>query len=132
MDCRWQKATRLLPQHMSMSFVDPLVNLMQRQGVVIKVFDPDLKRGPGNVERIERLINRRTRLIFVSHITVRSDSSSGKSDCRFGAQQKILFALDGAQVAAICRSMCSGTTVIFYAAGGHKWVLGPNARACYM
>ena len=45
-----------------------LLNRMQRDGIVIRLFEPDLKNGLGNVERIARLINGRTRLILVSHL----------------------------------------------------------------
>jgi len=112
-------------EHVGLSI--PLLNLMQRQGVVIKVFDPDLKRGPGNVERIERLINRRTRLIFVSHITCTvGQLFPEKAIADLAHSKKILFALDGAQVAGNMPIDVLRYNSDFYAAGGHKWVLGPK------
>ena len=46
-----------------------LLNRMQRDGIVIRLFEPDFKNGLGNVDRIANLINDRTRLIIVSHVT---------------------------------------------------------------
>ena len=46
-----------------------LLNRMQRDGIVIRLFEPDLVRAQGNVERISGLVSPRTRLILVSHVT---------------------------------------------------------------
>ena len=47
----------------------PLLNKLKRNGIVIKTFDPDFKNGLSNVDAIEKLISKRTKLIFISHIT---------------------------------------------------------------
>jgi len=41
-----------------------LLNRMQRDGIVIRLFEPDLARAQGNLERIGALITPRTRLIW--------------------------------------------------------------------
>ena len=42
---------------------------MQRDGIAIRLFEPDMTSGLGNVDRIARLITPRTRLIFISRVT---------------------------------------------------------------
>ena len=46
-----------------------LLNQVKRRGIVIRSFDPDRNNGLNNVALIGGLINKNTRLIFVSHRT---------------------------------------------------------------
>ncbi|MBN1541783.1 aminotransferase class V-fold PLP-dependent enzyme [candidate division KSB1 bacterium] len=105
----------------------PLLNRMQHHGLVLKTFEPDVESGLGNVERIARLITKRTRLIFISHITCTLGQRFPEREIADLAHSKnIWFALDGAQVAGNMPIDVSHYDCDFYATGGHKWVLGPK------
>ena len=47
----------------------PLINLSKREGIVIRTLNPVLQQGRKNIELIDRLINNRTKLVFISHVT---------------------------------------------------------------
>jgi selenocysteine lyase/cysteine desulfurase len=105
----------------------PLLHKMKTAGVVVRTFEPDLARGQGNLSRIEALISRRTRLIFISHVTCTTGQIFPVAEiARLASSKGVLFALDGAQ------SLCQFPIDIqaigadFYTASGHKWLLGPK------
>jgi len=105
----------------------PLLNYMRRHGIRVRFFEPDFKNGLGNVDRIERLINRRTRLIFVSHVTCTTGQLFPVKEIGELAKTKRLwYALDGAQMVGQMPLDISENHVGFYAFSGHKWVLGPK------
>jgi selenocysteine lyase/cysteine desulfurase len=104
-----------------------LLNRMQRDGIVIRSFEPDLKTGPGNVERIARLINSRTRLIFISHVTCTTGQLFPAEEIAKLARTKgIWFALDGAQAPLCVPFDIVDCGADFYTCSGHKWLMGPK------
>jgi len=104
-----------------------LLNRMQRDGIVIRLFEPDQKSGLGNVDRIARLINDRTRLIFVSHVTCTTGQRFPAQEISKLARDKgIWFALDGAQAPVCVPFDIVETGVDFYACSTHKWIMGPK------
>ena len=104
-----------------------LLNRMQREGIVIRIFEPDKASGRTNVDRIAALINPRTRLIFVSHVTCTTGQRFPDKDIAALARSKgVWFALDGAQ-APLCVPFDIGETgVDFYTCSTHKWLMGPK------
>ncbi|MCP4725383.1 MAG: aminotransferase class V-fold PLP-dependent enzyme [bacterium] len=105
----------------------PLLSRMQRDGIKIRVFDPDLESGLGNVERINDLINRRTRLIFISHVTCTTGQCFPVKEIGQLAKDKdIWFALDGAQAGAQNEMDMKDWNIDFHTFSGHKWTLGPK------
>jgi len=104
-----------------------LLSRMKRDGIVIKTFEPDLKRGIGNVERVDALMTRRTRLVFTSHTTCTTGQRfPEKALCDLARAKKVWIALDGAQVVGSMPIDVTGYGVHFYAISGHKWLLGPK------
>jgi selenocysteine lyase/cysteine desulfurase len=104
-----------------------LLNRKQRDGIVIKTFEPDLKNGVGNLDRIERLITGRTRLVFISHFTCTTGQRFPEKEIGEIARARgIWYALDGAQTVGNMPIDVKDTGVDFYAISGHKWVLGPK------
>jgi selenocysteine lyase/cysteine desulfurase len=104
-----------------------LLNRMQRDGIVIRLFEPDLKNGLGNVDRISRLINSRTRLILVSHVTCTTGQRfPDKEISKLAREKGIWFALDGAQAPVCVPFDIVETGVDFYTASTHKWIMGPK------
>jgi len=105
----------------------PLIHKMQRQGIVVRLFHPDLNRAAGNVERIEALITPRTRLIFTSHITCTTGQVMPVHAIgRLARANGVWFALDGAQSAGQRNLDIKAIGADFYTFSGHKWLLGPN------
>ncbi|MGZ5425233.1 MAG: aminotransferase class V-fold PLP-dependent enzyme [Candidatus Aminicenantales bacterium] len=104
-----------------------LLNRMQGDGIVIRLFDPDKVRAMGNVDRIARLINPRTRLIFISHVTCTTGQLFPAKEIADLAHGKNLwFALDGAQAPVCAPFDIVETGVDFYTCSTHKWVMGPK------
>lgn len=104
-----------------------LLNRMQRDGIVIRTFDPDLDHGLGNVDRIAGLINSRTRLIFVSHVTCTTGQRFPAQEIsRLARDKGIWFALDGAQAPICVPFDIVECGVDFYACSTHKWIMGPK------
>lgn len=104
-----------------------LLNRMQRDGIVLKTFEPDLKRGAENLDRIRRLFTHRTRLLFISHITCTTGQRFPAVDiCRWAKSKDLWVALDGAQAVGAMPVDVKSYGVDFYALSGHKWMLGPK------
>jgi selenocysteine lyase/cysteine desulfurase len=100
---------------------------MQRDGIVIRLFEPDTASGLGNVDRIARLITPRTRLIFISHVTCTTGQLfPAKEIADLARSKKVWFALDGAQAPVCSPFDIVETGVDFYTCSTHKWVMGPK------
>lgn len=105
----------------------PLLNRLQRDGIVIRTFDPDLATGLNNIHRIEKLINRRTRLIFISHVTCTTGQCFPVQEIgRMAREKNIWFAADGAQAVGQVPVDPVESNIDFFAFSGHKWILGPK------
>ncbi len=105
----------------------PLLNHKRLNGVVLKVFEPDLLVGANNVKLIEHLISDRTRLIFHSHITCTTGQLLPvEAIGKLARERNILYAVDGAQSAGTMPIDLHALNVDFYACCGHKWMLGPK------
>lgn len=105
----------------------PLLNRMQWNGIVIKPFEPDFQNGLENVNRIEELISKKTKLIFISHVTCTTGQRLPEKEIgELAESRNILYALDGAQAAGAMPMDVVDWGVDFYAFSGHKWTLGPK------
>ena len=104
-----------------------LLNRMQRDGIVIRLFEPDIVSGTGNVDRIAKLITPRTRLIFISHVTCTTGQLFPVKEIAALARSKnVWFALDGAQAPVCVPFDIVETGVDFYTCSTHKWMMGPK------
>ena len=105
----------------------PLINITQRFGVKVKVFEPDIDQGLNNVKRIMDLCTKRTRLIFISMVTCTSGQLFPVDEIINEAHKRgILVALDGAQITGTRQLHLKDMDVDFYTTGGQKWLLGPK------
>jgi selenocysteine lyase/cysteine desulfurase len=112
--------------HEHIALHSALLNRMQRDGIVIRLFDPDRESGLGNVDRIARLINPRTRLIFISHVSCTTGQRFPAREIAALARAKgIWFALDGAQGPVCIPLDIAECGADFYTSSTHKWVMGP-------
>lgn len=118
--------------HEHAGLIIPLLNRMQRDGVVVKTFDPDMKSGLGNVDRINSLITRKTKLIFVSHFTCTTGQRFPEKEiARLAKDKGLWFALDGAQTVGNMPIDVKEYGCDFYATSGHKWLLGPKRTGIF-
>ena len=105
----------------------PWLALLQREGVVIKMFEPSAASAQENVTRVAKLITPRTRLISVPHATttvglilpIKALSELAKS-------KNIWLFIDGAQTAGMFPFNLHELGCDAYATSGHKWLLGPK------
>jgi len=103
----------------------PLLSRAKRDGLIIKSFTPDYKNGLANVELIDKLITKRTRLIFLSHVTCTTGQLlPAKEIAELARARKIKFALDGAQGPGNIPINVREYGCDFYSTNGHKWLLG--------
>ncbi len=105
----------------------PLLNQVKTKGVVLRTFQPDMKNGSGNVQRIGDLITGKTRLIFISHVTCTTGQVFPIKEIADLAKSKgIHFAVDGAQAVGQIPVDLKACGTDCYAFSGHKWTLGPK------
>ncbi|UCG27717.1 MAG: aminotransferase class V-fold PLP-dependent enzyme [Bacteroidales bacterium] len=105
----------------------PLLNQALTRKVLVKTFHPDLESGLGNVQIIRDLITKKTRLIFISHVTCTTGQVFPLKEIAQMAKSKdIIFAVDGAQAAGQISLQLKEWGVDCYVFSGHKWVLGPR------
>jgi selenocysteine lyase/cysteine desulfurase len=104
-----------------------LLNRRQRDGIVIRTFEPDRVSGQGNVDRIAKLVTPRTRLIFISHVTCTTGQLFPVKDiAALAASKNVWFALDGAQAPACVPFHIAECGADFYVCSTHKWIMGPK------
>lgn len=122
----------IISTHEHVALNIPLLFKMQTQGIVIRTFEPDLENGLNNAGRVEELINNRTRLIFLSHVTCTTGQIFPIDEVAALAEPKgIWLAVDGAQAVANIPIDLAKTGADFYAFSGHKWLLGPKRTGIF-
>jgi selenocysteine lyase/cysteine desulfurase len=113
--------------HEHVALCIPLLHKMKTAGIQVRTFEPDLARAQGNVDRVAALVTKRSRLIFLSHVTCTTGQVFPAAEIgRLAASRGVLFALDGAQSLAQLPIDVKATGADFYTASGHKWLLGPK------
>ena len=105
----------------------PLLNRAKRDGIVLKTFEPDTANWRGNLEMIEKLMTKKTRLIFVSHVTCTTGQRLPEKEiCKFAKDKGIWVFLDGAQAPGMMPVNLREYNCDFYTTSGHKWLIGPK------
>lgn len=99
----------------------------KRDGIVMKTFEPSTKSAQENLDRMQKLLTKRTRAISIPHIT----TSTGqilpvKQIGAWAAAHKLWYFVDGAQAAGMLPMNLQEIGCHAYAASGHKWLLGPK------
>lgn len=99
----------------------------KRDGIVMKAFEPSTQSAQENLERMQKLLTKRTRAISIPHIT----TSTGqilpvKQIGEWAATNKLWYFVDGAQAAGMLPMNLHEIGCHAYAASGHKWLLGPK------
>ncbi|RKX35047.1 MAG: hypothetical protein DRP71_05060 [Verrucomicrobia bacterium] len=105
----------------------PWMNRQMLDGIKVRIFDPDPESPEGNIERIFNLVNERTRVIQVSHITAPTGLLfDSVAIARRARGMGIWFHVDGAQSAGMIPVDLHALECDSYATSGHKWLNGPQ------
>jgi selenocysteine lyase/cysteine desulfurase len=105
----------------------PWLALLKREGIVINLFEPSTLSAQENVDRIEKLITKRTRLISVPHATTTTGQVLPiKAISALAKTKGIWLFVDGAQTAGMFPFSLHDLGCDAYATSGHKWMLGPK------
>lgn len=104
----------------------PWFNLARRAGITVRVLqlthDSELI-----LQRLDELITRRTRLIYVSHISCISGLRLPVQEiCQLAHDRGVLVMLDGAHAVGQIPVDVTALGCDFYAGCGHKWLCGPQ------
>jgi selenocysteine lyase/cysteine desulfurase len=99
----------------------------KRDGIVMKAFEPSTQSAQENIERIARLITKRTAALSIPHVT----TSTGqilpvKQIGELAAGHKLWYFIDGAQAPGMMPVNVREIGCHAYATSGHKWLLGPK------
>ncbi len=105
----------------------PWLALLQRKGIVIKLFEPSAQSSQENIDRVMKLITPRTRLISIPHATTTTGLILPvKALSQLAKQKNIWLFVDGAQTAGMFSFNLHELGCDAYATSGHKWILGPK------
>jgi selenocysteine lyase/cysteine desulfurase len=105
----------------------PWLALLKREGIIIKLFEPSTASAQENVDRIEKLLTERTRLISVPHATTTTGQILPiKALSALAKGKGIWLFVDGAQTAGMFPFNLHELGCDAYATSGHKWMLGPK------
>ncbi|MDZ7290505.1 MAG: aminotransferase class V-fold PLP-dependent enzyme [candidate division KSB1 bacterium] len=105
----------------------PWLARQKHEGIVLKLFEPSTKSAQENLDRIERLISKRTRVISVPHATTTTGQVlSVKEIAKMAKAKNLWFFIDGAQTAGMLPFNLHEIGCDAYATSGHKWLLGPK------
>jgi L-cysteine/cystine lyase len=105
----------------------PWLARQKRDGIALKLVEPSTKSAQENLDRIERLISKRTRVISVPHATTTTGQVLPVKEIAAMAKAKNLwFFIDGAQTAGMMTFNLHEIGCDAYATSGHKWLLGPK------
>lgn len=105
----------------------PWLALLKREGIVIKLFEPSTDSAQENIDRVEKLVTSKTRLISIPHATTTTgqilpiEALSG-----LAKSKNIWLFVDGAQTAGMFPFNLHELGCDAYATSGHKWLLGPK------
>jgi len=101
--------------------------LQRRKGIVIKTFVPSSESNQENIDRIEKLITKKTRLISIPHgLTTTGLIMPIKEISRMARVKNIWFFVDGAQTLGMFPFNLHDLGCDAWAASGHKWLMGPK------
>ena len=116
----------ILTDHEHAGNAIPWLARARRDGIVVKYFSPGATAAQ-TLERVERAITPRTRIIAVPHITCTiGQVLPGAEISRLGRTKGLWVMLDGAHTPGMLPVDVKALGCDFFASCGHKWMLGPK------
>lgn len=105
----------------------PWMNREKKDGIRIRVFEPDPRSSTTTLQRIEDLITTRTRVVQVSHVTAPTGIRLPvKRIAELAQEHDLWFHVDGAQSAGMLPVNLEEIGCDSYATSGHKWLGAPH------
>ncbi len=105
----------------------PWLVQQKENGIKVRIFEPDPNSPEGNLDRIFSMVNERTRVIQVSHLTAPTGILFDVAGIAREARRRgIWFHIDGAQSAGMIPVDLHRIGCDSYATSGHKWMNGPQ------
>lgn len=99
----------------------------RRDGIVMRVFEPSMHSAEENVERIARLITKKTKVLSISHVTTATGQILPvKKIGEFAKAHNFWYFIDGAQSVGMMPLNVHEIGCHAYATSGHKWLIGPK------
>jgi selenocysteine lyase/cysteine desulfurase len=116
----------ILTDHEHVGNALPWLARARRDGIVIRTFSP-APTAAGTLERISALINGRTRVIAVPHITCTTGHVlPAREISSLGRSKNIYVMIDAAHTPGMMPLDVKAMGCDFLASCGHKWMLGPK------
>jgi selenocysteine lyase/cysteine desulfurase len=105
----------------------PWMNREKKDGIRVRVFEPDPRSSTTTLQRIEDLITTRTRVVQVSHVTAPTGIRLPvKRIAELAQEHDLWFHVDGAQSAGMLPVNLEEIGCDSYATSGHKWLGAPH------
>ncbi len=93
----------------------------------MKFFEPSVQSQQENLDRVEKLISPRTRLISIPHILTTTGLVLPVHEiARLAKSRNVWFFVDGAQAAGMLPFNLYAIGCDAWATSGHKWLMGPK------
>lgn len=116
----------ILTSHEHVGNALPWINRMRLHGIVLKTFEP-AQTAAENLNRINELISKKTRMIAVPHILCTTGTLMPvKEIAKLGRDKNILTMIDGAHGPGAMPLNMKDIGCDFYASCTHKWLCGPS------
>lgn len=99
----------------------------RRDGIRMRVFEPSTTSAGETLDRFASLINDRTRVISISHITTATGQVLPMAEIgKLAKEHGLFYFVDGAQSVGHIPLDMKAIGCHAYATSGHKWLLGPK------
>jgi len=106
--------------------------LQKRVGIVLKFFSPSTASKQETLDRLAKVITRKTRLISIPHaMTTTGMIMPVREISQMARAKKIWFFVDGAQTAGMFPFSLHDLGCDAYATSGHKWLMGPKETGLF-
>lgn len=105
----------------------PWLNQLKRNGISVRVYQPDSISSESTLERIASLIGPRTKVIQISHVTAPTGILlPAREIAALASERGCWFHIDGAQSAGMLPIDLHQIGCDSYATSGHKWLGAPH------
>ncbi len=99
----------------------------KREGIVMKTFEPSMRSAQENIDRIEKLITKKTKALSISHVTTATGQVLPVKEIgELARAHNLWYFIDGAQSAGMMPLNVHEIGCHAYATSGHKWLVGPK------
>ena len=113
------------------AMIHPLMYLHKHRGIIFHQVDVS-SRADEMLERLEKVVNDKTRLVAMSLVTCESGTRlPAEAISRWASDHDLLCLFDGAQASGAIPVDVRQIGCDFYASNGHKWLSGPKGTGFF-